>query len=149
MRSPSLPPRFSSLLALLVLSGCNTAYREAMSQARDAAIRGDFMTAAHAYRAACAADPEDETACSRVPLFNQKATAQAIETARPACEVGELDRCVPPLRAAWDLLPNHPELTAMLEKASQLHTERCATWKAEGPLSTAVAGLACLQSRGY
>lgn len=141
--------RLSSLFALLALSGCNTAYREAMAQARDAAVRGDFMTAAHAYRAACAADPKDETACSRVPLFNQKATDQAIETARPGCDAGDLDRCVPPLRAAWDLMPDHPELTGMLEKASQLHIERCATWRAEGSLGKATAELGCLQSRSH
>jgi len=148
MRLPIPRSRVSSLLALLTLTGCNAAYREAMSQARDAAVRGDFMTAAHAYRAACAADPNDETACSRVPVFNQKATDQAIETARPACDAGDLDRCVPPLRAAWDLMPNHPQLTVMLEKASQLHVERCAAWRADGSLGKATAELACLQSRG-
>jgi hypothetical protein len=148
MRLPIPRSRVSSLLALLTLTGCNAAYREAMSQARDAAVRGDFMTAAHAYRAACAADPNDETACSRVPIFNQKATDQAMETARPACDAGDLDRCVPPLRAAWDLLPNHPGLTVMLEKASQLHIERCAAPRADGSLDKATAELACLQSRG-
>jgi hypothetical protein len=140
--------RLSPLLALLVLSGCNTAYREAMALARDAAIRGDFMTAARAYRNACAARPEDELACTRVPLFAEKATAQAIAEARPACEAGDLDRCLPPLLAAWDLIPHHPELSSLFEKASQLHTERCAQWSLDGPLNAAVTGLACLQARG-
>jgi hypothetical protein len=148
MRSPLQVSGLSSLLSLLVLSGCNTAYREAMSRAEDAAIRGDFMTAAHAYRAACASSPDDEKACSRAPVFAQKATDQAIANARPACEAGDLDNCLPPLVAAWELIPNHPELTAMFERAAQLHTERCAQWKAEGSLAQATAGLACLQSRG-
>ncbi len=36
----------------------------------------------------------------------------------------------------------------MLEKASQLHMERCARWSLDGPLNVAVTGLTCLQSRG-
>lgn len=149
MRSHSPASRFSSLLALLVLSGCNTAYREAMSQAKEAAVRGDFMTAARAYRTACAASPDDEMACTRFPIFAQKATTQALESARTPCEAGDLDRCIPPLLDSLDLIPNHPEVTAMLEKASQLHAERCASkWNAEGSLDTQVAGLACLQARG-
>jgi hypothetical protein len=148
MRSHLPVPRLSPLLALLVLSGCNTAYREAMALARDAAIRGDFLTAARAYRDACTAKPEDELACTRVPLFAEKATAQALESARPACEAGDLDRCLPPLLDAWDLSPHHAELSAMFEKAGQLHTERCAQWSLDGPLNGAVTGLACLQSRG-
>lgn len=149
MRSPPLLSRFPLLLALLASSGCNTAYREAMAQAREAAIRGDFLTAARAYRAACAAAPNDKDACGRFPLFAQKATDQALESARPPCEAGELDRCLPPLLDAKDLIPEHAEVNALLEKASQLHVERCARWEAEGPLNTAVAGLACLQSRGH
>ncbi|WNG35631.1 hypothetical protein F0U61_19645 [Archangium violaceum] len=150
MRSHPLASRFSPLLALFVLSGCNTAYREAISQAKEAAVRGDFMTAARAYRSACAAAPDDEMACTRVPIFAQKATAQALESARTPCEAGELDRCIPPLLDSLDLIPNHPEVTAMLEKASQLHTERCASkWSTEGSLDTQVAGLACLQARGH
>lgn len=149
MRSPPLLPRFSLLLAFLAASGCNTAYREAMAQAREAAVRGDFMTAARAYRAACAAAPDDKDACGRFPIFAQKATDQALESARPPCEAGELDRCLPPLLEAKELIPDHAEVNALLEKASQLHVERCARWQAEGPLSTAVAGLACLQSRGH
>ena len=148
MRSQLQVSSLSSLLTLLVLSGCNSAYREAIARAEDAAVRGDFMTAAHAYRSACAAAPDDEKACSRAPVFAQKATDQAIATARPACEAGDLDQCLPPLVAAWELIPNHPELTAMFERASQLHTERCSQWKAEGSLAQATAGLACLQSRG-
>ncbi|HEY0095440.1 MAG TPA: hypothetical protein VGB96_14010 [Archangium sp.] len=149
MRSHPLLSRFSLLLALLASSGCNTAYREAMAQAREAAIRGDFMTAARAYRAACAASPDDKDACGRFPLFAQKATDQALESARPPCEAGELDRCLPPLLDAKDLIPEHAEVNTLLEKASQLHVERCAKWQAEGPLGTALAGLACLQSRGH
>jgi hypothetical protein len=148
MRSQLLVSSLSSLLTLLVLSGCNTAYREAMSRAEAAAIQGDFMAAAHAYREACAASPDDEKACSRAPVFALKATDQAIMSARPACDAGDLDRCLPPLLATRDLIPDHPEVTAMLEKASQLQTEHCSQWKAEGPLATAAAGLACLQSRG-
>jgi hypothetical protein len=138
----------SALLVLLISSGCNTAYREAMSRAEDAAIRGDFMTAAHAYRDACRASPDDEKACYRAPVFAQKATDQAIATARPACEAGDLDLCLPPLLATLDLMPGHPEVASMLEAASRLHAERCSRWKAEGSLATAAAGLACLQSRG-
>jgi hypothetical protein len=150
MRSPSLVSRLSPLLALLVLSGCNTAYREAMAQARDAALRGDFITAARSYRSACAAAPEDKKACPLVPIFVEKGVNQALESARPPCEAGELDRCIPPLLAALDLSPQQPEATELLEKASQLHTERCATrWKDESALNTEVAGLACLQARGH
>ncbi|PTL82774.1 hypothetical protein [Vitiosangium sp. GDMCC 1.1324] len=150
MRSHPLASQLSPLLALLILSGCNTAYREALSQAKEAAARGDFMTAARAYRSACAASPDDEVACTRVPIFAEKATTQAIAAARPPCESGDLDRCIPPLLDSLDLIPQHPEATAMLEKASQLHTERCTSkWKAEGSLNTEVAGLACLQSRGH
>lgn len=147
MRSLLQLSTLSSLFALLVLSGCNTAYRQAMAQAEEAAIRGDFMTAAHAYRAACAASPDDEKACSRAATFAQKATDQAIATARPACDAGDLDQCLPPLLAARELIPDHPEVNAMLERASQVQTERCSKWKAEGPLTEATAGLACLQSR--
>ncbi|WP_224244952.1 hypothetical protein [Hyalangium gracile] len=146
----SLPPfsRLSSLLTLLVLSGCNSAYRQAMSRAEDAAIAGDFMTAARAYRDACAASPDDEKACSRAPVFAQKATDQAIATARPACDAGDLDQCLPPLLAARDLIPDHPEVNSMLEKAGQVHAERCASkYKADGPLATASAELGCLQAR--
>ncbi len=148
MRSQLPVSSLSSLFALLVLSGCNTAYRQAMAEAEEAAVHGDFMTAAHAYRAACAASPDDEKACSRAPVFAQKATDQAIATARPACDAGDLDNCLPPLLAARELIPDHPEVNAMLEKASQIQTERCSRWKAEGPLTVAAAGLACLQSRG-
>ena len=148
MRSTFQLSILSSLLTLLVLSGCNSAYREAFARAEEAAQRGDFMTAAHAYRSACAAAPDDEKACSRAPVFAQKATDQAIATARPACEAGDLDQCLPPLVAAWELIPNHPELTAMFERASQVQIERCSGWKAEGSLAQATAGLACLQSRG-
>jgi len=147
MRRHLSSPIVSSLLALLVLSGCNTAYREAMSRAQEAAIRGDFMSAAIAYRSACAASPGDEKACGRAAVFAQKATDEAVTTARPACEAGDLDQCLPPLLAARDLIPDHPELNALLEKASQLHAERCSQWKADGPLSTATAGLTCLLSR--
>lgn len=149
MRSHLLLSRFSPLLVLLAASGCNTAYREAMAQAKDAAVRGDFLTAARAYRAACAAAPDDKDACGRFPIFAQKATDQALESARPPCEAGELDRCLPPLLDARDLIPEHAEVNALLEKASQLHVERCSKWQAEGPLGTALAGLACLQSRGH
>lgn|GEM_PF-2072302 len=148
MRSQLQVSSLSSLFTLLILSGCNTAYREAMSRAEAAAIQGDFMTAAHAYREACAASPDDEKACSRAPIFALKATDQAIMSARPACDAGDLDRCLPPLLATRDLIPDHPEVTAMLEKASQLHMEHCSQWNPEGPLATAAAGLACLQSRG-
>jgi hypothetical protein len=137
----------SSLLALLVLSGCNSAYREAMSRAEQAAIRGDTLSAAIAYRSACAASPGDEKACGRAAIFAQKATDEALATARPACEAGDLDTCLPPLLAARDLIPDHPEVNALLESASQLHAERCSQWQAEGPLATAAAGLTCLQSR--
>jgi hypothetical protein len=149
MRSPLLRSRLSWLLTLLVLSGCNTAYREAMSRAEAAAIQGDFLTAAFAYREACAASPDDEKACTRAPVFAQKATDQAIMDARPACDAGDLDRCLPPLLVTRDLIPDHPEVTAMLEKASQLHIERCDQWKPEGSLATASAGLSCLQSRSH
>ncbi|HYO64582.1 MAG TPA: hypothetical protein VEU33_00760 [Archangium sp.] len=149
MRSHVLLSRFSLLLVLLAASGCNTAYREAMAQAREAAVRGDFLTAARAYRSACAAAPDDKDACGRFPLFAQKATDQALESARPPCEAGELDRCLPPLLDAKDLIPEHAEVNALLDKASQLHVERCSKWQAEGPLGTAVAGLACLQSRAH
>jgi hypothetical protein len=44
-------------------------------------------------------------------------------------------------------MPNHPELTVMLEKASQLHGERCAAWPTEDALGKATAELSCLQSR--
>ena len=118
-----------------------------MSRAEEAAQRGDFMTAAHGYRDACAASPDDEKACSRAPIFAQKATDQAIATARPACEAGDLDQCLPPLDAAWELIPNHPELTSMFDRAGQLHTERCSQWKPEGSVAEATAGLACLQTR--
>lgn len=147
MRSQLPVSRLPLLLALVVLSGCNTAYRQAMAQAEDAAVRGDFMSAAHAYRAACAASPDDEKACSRAAVFAQKATDQAIATARPACDAGDLDPCLPPLLAARELIPDHPEVNSMLAKASQVHTERCSKWKPEGPLTEASAGLACLQSR--
>ncbi|MFY0570794.1 hypothetical protein ACN28E_44150 [Archangium lansingense] len=149
MRSHPLISRFSLLFVLVASSGCNTAYREAMAQAKEAAVRGDFMTAARAYRSACAAAPDDKDACGRFPIFAQKATDQALESARPPCEAGELDRCLPPLVAAKDLIPDHVEVNALLVKASKLHVERCSKWQAEGPLSTAVAGLACLQSRGH
>ena len=149
MRAHPLLSRFSLFLALLASSGCNTTYREAMAQAREAAVRGDFMTAARAYRTACAAAPDDKDACSRFPIFAQKATDQALESARPPCEAGELDRCLPPLLAAKDLIPEHAEVNTLLEKASQLQVERCSKWQADGPLGTAVAGLACLQSRGH
>ncbi|WP_257460546.1 hypothetical protein [Archangium lipolyticum] len=148
MRSHLPLSRLSPLLGLLVLSGCNTAYREAMSRAEDAAVRGDFLTAAIAYRSACAASPDDEKACSRAPIFARKATDNAIATARPACDAGDLDQCLPPLLATQDIMPGDPEVSSMLEKASKLHAERCASqWKAEGPLSTALAEVACLQSR--
>jgi hypothetical protein len=148
MRSQLLIPSLSSLLALLVLNGCNSAYRQAFARAEEAAQRGDFMTAAHAYRAACAASPDDEKACSRAPVFAQKATDQAIANARPACDAGDLNQCLPPLVAAWELIPNHPELTAIFERASQVHQERCSRWKPNGPLAHATAELACLQSQG-
>ncbi|WP_224362798.1 hypothetical protein [Hyalangium versicolor] len=147
MRSRFQLSRLSPLLSLLALTGCNTAYREAMSRAEDAAIRGDFMAAAHAYRSACAASPDDEKACSRAPIFAQKATDQAIVTARPACDAGDLDQCLPPLLAARELIPDHPEVNSMLAKGSQVHIEYCSKWKADGSLTTASAGLACLQSR--
>jgi len=137
----------SSLLALLVLSGCNSAYRDAMSRAEEAAIRGDSITAAFAYRAACAASPGDEKACGRAAVFAQKATDEAAATARPACEAGDLDQCLPPLLAARELIPGHVEINSLLEKASQIHAERCSQWKVDGPLNTATAGLTCLLSR--
>lgn len=147
MRSPIQVSSLSSLLALLVLNGCNSAYRAAMSRAEEAAQHGDFMTAAHGYRDACAASPDDEKACSRAPIFAQKATDQAIATARPACDAGDLDQCLPPLNAAWELIPNHPELTSLFDRAGQLHTERCSQWKPEGSVAESTAGLACLQTR--
>jgi hypothetical protein len=147
MRSLPLVRTLSLSLALVVLGGCNTAYREAMSRARDAAINGDFLTAAFAYRDACRAAPDDEEACSRAPTFAQKATDQALADARPACDAGDLDRCIQPLLPAHDLMPSHPEVNGLLEKAGQVHAERCAQWKPEGPLATAVAHLACLQLR--
>lgn len=147
MRSPLQVSSLSSLLALLVLNGCNSAYRAAMSRAEEAAQRGDFMTAAHGYRDACAASPDDEKACARAPIFAQKATDQAIANARPACDAGDLDQCLPPLLAGWDLIPNHPELTSLFDRAGQVHTERCAQWKPEGTVAQATAGLACLQTR--
>ncbi|ATB41455.1 hypothetical protein CYFUS_006921 [Cystobacter fuscus] len=150
MNTPSSPLRLTSVLTLLLLGGCNSAYREAFNRAREAAIRGDFLTAARSYRDACRAAPDDEDACGRVPLFSVKATDQAITTARPGCDAGELDRCLPPLLDARELLPEHVEVNAMLEKASQLHTERCASqWKEDGSVGSAVAGFACLQSRGH
>ncbi|MFY0579139.1 hypothetical protein ACN28S_37090 [Cystobacter fuscus] len=150
MNTASSPLRLASIFALLLLGGCNTAYREAFNRAREAAIRGDFLTAARSYRDACRAAPDDEEACGRVPLFSVKATDQAITSARPGCDAGELDRCLPPLLDARDLLPEHVEVNAMLEKASQLHTERCASqWKEDGSVGSAVAGPACLQARGH
>lgn len=148
MRSDLPLSRLSLLLAALVLGGCNTAYREAMSRARDAALQGDSLTAAQAYRDACRASPDDEDACGRFPLFAQKATDEALVTTGPACEAGDLDQCLPLLLAARDLSPEHGEVNARLERASQLHAERCKKWKADGPLSEAVAHLACLQARG-
>lgn len=148
MRSNSLVSRFFPLLALMTASGCNTAYRQAMAAADEAIARGDFLTAARAYRDACKASPDDEKACSQAPIFAQKATDQALESARPACGAGDLDRCIPPLLAARDLLPDHPEVNGLLTQASQLHTERCTTqWKDENTLSIAVSRLACLQAR--
>ncbi|HVG59185.1 MAG TPA: hypothetical protein VNA24_11560 [Hyalangium sp.] len=119
-----------------------------MDRAEAATLRGDYMEAAHAYKAACDADPDAELACAKVPLFNKKATDQAIASARPACDADDLDRCLPPLLAAKALIPDHPEVNAMLERASQVHTERCSAFNPEGPLATEAAGLACLQSRG-
>ncbi len=95
MRSHLQVSSFSALLAVLVTSGCNTAYREAMSRAEDAALRGDFLAAAIAYRSACSASPDDEKACTRAPVFAQKATDHAITTARPACEPAHLYVCHP------------------------------------------------------
>ena len=149
MKLPSLPSRLSPLLTLLVLTGCNSAYREAFSRAKDAAIRGDFVSAARGYRDACAAAPDDKDACGRLPTFVQKGTDQAIASATPACEVGDLDHCLPQLLDGKDLSPDHPMVNSMLEKASVVHTERCAKWDDKGPVSTAVAGLACLQARGH
>lgn len=123
------------------------AYRDAMNQAQEASVRGDFLTAARAYRGACQAAPDDEKACSQFPVYAQKATDKAIEDARPGCDAGDLDRCLPPLLAAKDLIPEHAQVNAMLEKASQVHAERCAQWSPEGPVSAGVAHVACLQSR--
>lgn len=148
MRSDLPFPRLSLLLTALVLGGCNTAYREAMSRAREAALQGDSLTAAQAYREACRASPDDKDACGRFPLFAQKATDEALVSTGPACEAGDLDQCLPLLLAARDLIPEHAEVNARLEKASQLHIERCAKWKVDGPLTEAVAHIACLQSRG-
>ncbi|WP_434389007.1 hypothetical protein [Melittangium boletus] len=152
MRSPpSSLPRFASLAALmLVSSGCNSAYREAFARAKDAALRGDNLTAARSYRDACRASPDDAEACGRVPVFSVKATDQALQNSRPACAAGDLDQCLPPLLDARDLMPDHPEVNAQLAAAGQLHAERCAAqWKDDGQVATAVAGFACLQSRGH
>jgi hypothetical protein len=150
MRTPPLSSRLAPVLTLLVLSGCNSAYREAFARAKEAAIRGDFLTAARGYRDACRAAPDDEDACTRMPLFAVKATDQALTSARPACAAGDLDRCLPPLLDARDVQPEHAEVNALLAQASQLHTERCeGQWKDDGQMGTAVAGFACLQSRGH
>jgi hypothetical protein len=149
MTPHSLRSRLCLILAFLLSSGCNRAYRELLQSARQAADRGDFITAARFYRKACETAPDDETACGQAPIFAQKAVAHAVENARPACEAGELDRCMPPLLEAQELVPDHPEVTTLLEKASQLHMKHCARWKMDGPLDTAAAWLACLQSRGH
>lgn len=143
-----LPP-LSLLLAALALSGCNTTYRKAMAQAKDAVARGDTVTAAQAFRNACRASPDDEEACGLFPVFAQRAAGEALMNTRPACEAGDLDVCLPPLLTAKDLAPEHPGLNEALERASQLHAQRCEQWNANGPLHEAVAGLACLQSRGH
>jgi hypothetical protein len=148
MRSRLLVSFLPGLFAFSVVSGCYTVHQSAIARAEKAAAQGDFLTAARSYRAACQTASQDETACSQAGLFAQKASALAISTVRPACDAGELDRCLPPLLESLELVPNHPELTLLLEKASHLHLERCAQWKPGGALNTDVAGLACLQARG-
>jgi hypothetical protein len=147
MRFLPSPACRCALLFLLVSTGCNSAYHQAMTRAREAALRGDALAAARSYRDACAAAPQEAKACAPAGHFAQRAIDEALTAARPVCEAGELDACLPPLLAAKDLRPEHPEVNTLLEQAGQLHAERCAGWPEEGPLSEALAGFACLQSR--
>jgi hypothetical protein len=147
MNSPSSPSRSCLFLLFVLASGCTSAYQKALLHADQAAERGDFMTAAHGYRGLCTTEPDDKAVCSQATLMTQKAMAQAIESARPACDAGDLERCLDPLLKAQALQPDHPELLTMLEQASQHHLKHCSRWDPEGPLNTAVAGFACLQSR--
>jgi hypothetical protein len=147
MCSPSSRVCLSALLVVLASSGCNSAYHQAMTRGREAALRGEALAAAQGYRDACAASPGEAKACAPAGHFAQRAIEEALTTVGPACEAGELEACLPPLLAVRELRPEHPEVNALLEKASQLHAERCAGWPEEGPLGEALAGFACLQSR--
>jgi hypothetical protein len=149
MNAQSSISRSCLLLVFLLSIGCNSAYRELLKTAQQAAESGDFLTAARFYRKVCDAYPTEELACGRAPIFAQKAAAQAVERARPLCEAGELDRCLRPLLEAQQLVPDHIEITALIERASQLHAKRCAAWSPEDSLNTALAGLACLQARAH
>jgi hypothetical protein len=128
-------------------SGCNSVYHQLMAHARQAESEGNFTAAVRSYREACRNTPHrDEEACRLAPLMVQKATEKAIAATRQACESGDLDVCLPPLLAVWKLDPKSLKVNTALAQASQLHRERCASqWSAEGPLSTAVAGVVCLQ----
>jgi len=147
MCSPSFRVPLSALLVLLVSSGCNSAYHQAMTRGREAALRGEALAAAQGYRDACAASPGEAKACAPAAHFAQRAIEEALASVGPACEAGELEACLPPLLAVHALRPEHPEVNALLEQAGQLHAERCAGWPEEGPLGEALAGFACLQSR--
>lgn len=138
--------RICSLLALLVASGCNSPYREALKRAENALQQGDLMMAAQAYKQACDAARDEKQTCETARRLAGEAADEVVVTVRPACEAGQLDECLPLLVKARELAPNHPGVIALLEQSSTLHIERCAARKTQGAENEAVAELACLQA---
>ncbi len=144
-------------VVLSLLAACSTvnvAHRDALRDAEAARKRGDLVGAAHAYRAACQAQPGDKQSCDDAAWFTRQAVDQKLGAARPFCEPpvqdgkpGAVDvaSCLSTLAPARGLLPDDPEVLRLADAAGRAHADRCLALPSSKP-EDAVQLVRCMQS---
>jgi hypothetical protein len=139
-----------SLFALLLMSvgqaACSTvnvAHRDALRDAEEARKRGDLVAAAHAFRAACTAQPDDRDSCQKAAWYSRQAVDQRVAAARPYCEpapgeggkAGKVDvaGCLAQLAPARALLPDDAEVVRLADAAGRAVADRCLAMPSSKP----------------
>ena len=120
-------------LALLCLTQCNGALREAMARAEAAHGRGDHFGEAVALRDACAAAPSEQEICAAAKDSADEVIGKQLQVASGPC-ASEPTACLAALEVLSPFAgPLDARLTPHFDRAGDMFAERCG----RAPLDTA------------
>lgn len=127
----------------------NHARDAALRDAEAAKQRGDVVTAAFAYRAACRAEPQNRELCATAQRWGMDGANLVAARAKATCEGGgsfaniDVARCLAEVAPGRDLVPQHGELLRLADNAGRAHAMRCLVEAPRDP-AEAIALMRCM-----